>query len=162
MIFNKKNNFEHNLDMAQAEEMLQNVFAAAGESPNTIMLDKLMLRKKVQTRSIMTAGAIGIIAMLLVLFSPLVFLVSYSRITVPEIEENYMIGDTLYVIISPDSIGTDYYSSYAKDDSGNTVAPSEIDEETRTLAFPARTGSLNIYIMNYSGKITHAIYTSLK
>lgn len=162
MILNKKKNYAHDLDMAKADEMLQNVFAAAGESPNTIMLDKLMLRKKVQTRGIMISGTISIIAMLLVLFSPLVFLISYSRITVPSIEENYMLGDTLYVIISPDSVGTDYRSSYAKDEQGNIIAPTVVDEGERTLAFPAEGSSLNIYIKNYSGKITHAIYTSLK
>lgn len=159
-IIKKKEKYEYKLDPSIANEMLQNVFEAAGQEPNTIPFDKLVLRKEVKTGSLLTARTIAIVLLVISLLLPAIFLYEGSRISTPEIVNDYKEDNLLWIELNSTSVGIDYESSYAKSDSGVIIEPAKIDKKNRLIAFDTTESSLNIYIYNYAGKNTHAIYIS--
>lgn len=160
MLFNQKTELEFHMNKEDADKLLQNVFEAAGKQPNTIPFDKLLLRRKIQTTNLFIARGAALIILILTFISPLVFRQAQLSMRRPVIIDNYLYNEQLYITISSHSKGVDYEKTYAKNDQGTQLLPTYIDRKNRLIAFDTEDKSLNIYITNYAGNITHAIYTS--
>ncbi len=87
MFFKKRNVYE--IDMIQANNTLQNVFAACNQAPNTIPFDKLVLRNQLDTKIYNRLLIITSIALLFTFLSPL-FIVPASEMM-----------DHLHLLLSP-------------------------------------------------------------
>lgn len=154
----KKNDFEYDIDMNSANQLLQNVFEAVGQTPNSIPFDKLLLRQKARTGSLLAARTICTTALILTLCMPFVFWRGLTDTKNPVITNNYKEEQFLWIELEDDITGIDYNSIYALTDSGQTLHPVSVDRETCMIAFKTNEKSLNIYISDYAGNTTHAVY----
>lgn len=160
MLFKKKEKFEYNLDPQMADKMLQNVFESVGQRPNTIPFDRIALKKGYKKGSLLTAYIATILAIALTVISPFHFAQISKRLnTSPSVESTYVQNSMLWIVINEPADTVDYSQCYAKSNDGSIIYPAVTDAKEGLVAFDTIESSLNIYITNYAGKVTHAVYT---
>lgn len=152
----------YNLDVKTADQMLQNVFNATGAQPNTIPFEKLLERKKTKITPYLIAKYIALVALIFTLIMPLIFYYEKVNMAPPAIIETYKQEDLLWIKLSKAAKCVDYNKCYAKNNDGDMFKPSKYDDKNNSLAFETNDEALNIYILNYAGDVTHAVYTPIK
>ncbi len=151
---NKKKHYHMNMD--QANETLQNVFAACEKAPNTIPFNKLVLRQKLNTRIYDRLIILTSCLLLIAFLSPLAvtpvntFLNrnrDFSKITV---ESDYESGGLLYLTLTGDNILFDQAYQITAD--GTKELPISYDEKCSIICFPYHSDmEVNIYIPAENG-----------
>lgn len=142
------------------DKILSNIFEAAGMEPNTIPVETLMLRKRYALRFWKVLRILTLIVFLLILFCPFLFREAAREMRDPVIESSYREGGHLYIQLSDSTKGIDETKCYAMTDDGAVLKPVSYDRKSNEIVFYAREDSLNIYIINFAGSVTHAVYTS--
>ena len=157
------NRHKYTMDMTTANSILQNVFIAGEQSPNTTPFDKIVLRSRAKTTLVTACMWVGIVMLLLVLLSPLAFHSQELKVTSFEADKNIQIAShQLYssefvMMISGEML--DYKNIYAVKDDGTMVFPSRIrfvNDQTE-VTIPYDGTSLNIYIPDLDGNVMQAI-----
>ena len=160
-MFFRKNKI-YKMDPGQANSALQNIFAACEQAPNTIPFDKLLLRRKLNTRKYdillcVIAFALSVTLLLPVIIVPLAR--SVEQITAPEpvtLLNDYLDNGRLFLELSGDGIL--YESTYLNTMDGQTLEPLSFDKKTKTIAFPFLEGEeCNIYIPVENGQVLHLL-----
>ena len=161
MLFFHKKKKSYEMDIAQASDMLKNVFAACDQKPNETPLDILMLRQKANTRFFSIGRGICILFMLLLFIVPFVFPHSNAVVTVTsESEElrlvsDYADGDVLILTLGGDDI--DYASCYMSTRLEDHLLPLAYNEADRTITFPYVGEEANLFLFNKEGKELHLV-----
>jgi len=160
--FDKKK--KYSIDNAAANEMLQNVFAAYNKEPNTIPFDKLVLRRKISTRSYKIGMFITAFLLLLTFLSPLAFPHSPAKITNVnsshsgiEIVGHHIEKGIFYLTLSTDDI--DYKDSYMVNADNVMFSAISFDEKTCTIEFPYNKEEVNIFIFTNDGGTLQLLLT---
>lgn len=156
--FKRKDVYEYSVDSKVANEILQNVFQAAGREPNITPFEKLVKRKQ-NIFHLWVAYLCGLAALLFTLCIPLFFISATKDNKPPVIESYYMEGTTLWLSLSDKGSGVDYDKIYAKEADFFIVTPSTIDKKKKMVSFSDITGTLNLYVSDYAGNTTHALLT---
>ncbi len=156
----KKQTDEYTIDTEVADQMLQNVFKSVGQKPNTIPFDKLLLRQKAKTGNLRIARAVAVAALIFTFIMPFVFRKSYMDHTKPQIIQDYKEEGMLWIQLNDIDSGVDFSTIYAKTEDGTILLPAKIDAKAQKVAFEIKEKTLNIYISDYSGNVTHAVYTA--
>lgn len=151
--------FDYQMDDKKADELLQNVFRTAGQTPNTVPFDKLLLRQKAKIGNLTAARNIAIMLLVLVFVSPLFFRPAVKDVHGPEIVADSLKEDVLSITLTDQGTGVYFDGIYAKDDSGKIIKPSSCNEDRSVITFAHPEKSLNIYIPDNAGNITHALFT---
>lgn len=151
--------FDYKIDNKKADEMLQNVFRATGQAPNTVPFDKLLLRQKAKIGNLMTARVIAITALVLIVLCPVFFRPALKDVHGPEIAGDSLEQDVLSITVTDKDTGVFFEGIYAKDDDGSIVKPSSFDKDKSVVKFEHPEKSLNIYIPDNAGNVTHALFT---
>lgn len=160
MLKKKKNKYYMNMD--QANQALQNVFAACEKAPNTIPFDKLVLRQKLNTRIYDRLINLTVIFLLITFLSPLAVAPMnamfnrnrhFSKI---EVESDYVADGILYLSLTGEDILFDQAYQLTRD--GVTELPLSYDEKCYTISFPYHSDQeVNIYIPSASGQPLHLL-----
>ncbi len=157
------NRHKYTMDMTTANNILQNVFIAGEQKPNTIPFDKIVLRSKAKTTLVTACMWVGIIMLLFTLLSPLAFHTGELKVANPgtvksiQITSHQLYTTEFVMMLSGDKL--DYRNIYALKDDGTMVFPSRVrfvDEQTE-VTIPYDGKSLNIYIPDLDGNILQAI-----
>lgn len=160
-MFFRKNKI-YKMDPGQANSALQNIFAACEQAPNTIPFDKLLLRRKLNTRKYdillcVIALALSVTLLLPVIVIPLTQ--SVERITAPKpvtLLNDYLDNGSLCLELSGDGIL--YEAAYLNTMDGQTLEPLSFDKKTKTITFPFLEGEeCNIYIPVENGQVLHLL-----
>lgn len=149
MFFSKKKIYQ--MDMKQANEALQNIFAACNQAPNTIPFDKLILRKQLNTKRYTRLIVITVLTLVLTFVSPYA-IVPLCQMLSPEepsktvtLLEDYREGDILYLTFSQGNVL--YGEAYLETAEGEIIPALSYDAKTNTIAFPyIADEECNIYI----------------
>ena len=156
--FKKKDVYEYSVDPKVANDILQNVFHAAGCEPNITPFEKLVKRKQ-NVFHLWFAYLLGLTAILFTLCIPLFFISSSNDNNAPVIEDYYMEGTTLWLSLSDIGSGVDFDKIYAKQDDFYIFTPSTIDKKKKLVSFTDVSGTLDLYVSDFSGNTTHALLT---
>ncbi len=160
------NRHKYTMDMATANNILQNVFIAGDQKPNTIPFDKIVLRSKAKTTLVTSCMWIAIAMLLLTLLSPLAFHSQEVKVTdfgaakTLEITSHQLYTTEFVMMISGDKL--DYRNIYAMKDDGTAIFPSSIrfvNEQTE-VTIPYDGDALNIYIPDLDGNVMQAVLSS--
>ncbi|MBP5384285.1 MAG: hypothetical protein J6Y57_04860 [Lachnospiraceae bacterium] len=157
------NRHKYTMDMATANNILQNVFIAGEQKPNTIPFDKIVLRSKAKTTLVTACMWIGIVMLLLTLLSPLAFTSQEFRITQDEADESVQIvSHQLYTsefVMMIEGNKLDYRNVYAAKSDGSIIYPSRIRfvNDNTEITIPYDGAELNIYIPDTDGNVIQAI-----
>lgn len=162
MFFRKNKKYQMNMDTANT--ILQNVFAAESQTPNTIPFDKLVLREKANTRFYDRFLVMLSVVVLFVFLSPLAFIpitgnpiTGFSSGTL-ELVDDYVEKDCLYLQV--DGAPVLYKDAYLETTDGTRYSPISFDEKTGTLCFPyIENLESNIYIPTMDGGTLHLLLT---
>ena len=154
--------YDYEIDEKKADEMLQNVFKAAGTAPNRVPFDKLRLRQQAKIGNLIAARTIAFIFLILVCASPLMFRPALNDTSGPQIVDDSLEDNVLSITLTDAGSGVDFKDIYAKGDAGNIIEPSTIDTEKSVITFADPEKSMNIYIPDNAGNITHALFTKKK
>lgn len=149
MSFKKRKTYQ--MDIKQADSALQNIFEACNQSPNTIPFDKLVLRRKANTKiynRLLTASAI----ILLITFLSPFYIVPVSRVTeklfTPKpvvLINDYLEEDILYLQFTGDNIL--YEEAYLETPDGQKIYAIIYDAKKQLIGFPyIEEAESNIYI----------------
>ena len=139
--------------------MLQNVFKAAGQAPNTVPFDKLLLRQKAKIGNLIAARMTAAVFLVFICICPLFFRPALKDVTGPEIVKDSLENDVLSITLTDRGTGVYFEGVYAKEDDGTIVKPSLTDSDKSMIEFEHPEKSLNIYIPDYAGNTTHALFT---
>jgi len=149
MFFSKKKVYQ--MDMKQANEALQNIFAACNQAPNTIPFDKLILRKQLNTGLYKRLIVITALTLVLTFISPLAIVPLCNILSPAEsyktvnLLDDYRDGDILYLTFSQGNVL--YGEAYLETAEGEIIPALSYDAETNTIAFPyIADEECNIYI----------------
>ena len=134
---------KYKLDTAQANQALQNIFAACDNKPNTIPFDKLILRQKMNTGKYDRLLLVTYIALFLTFISPLV-IVPFATQTrdwrAPEavaMIDSYVSDGYLYVRMEGDNIKEKTLCfSYSNDTESNIYIPVKDSSDFHLLLTP--------------------------
>jgi hypothetical protein len=162
-MFSKRNNYK--LDVKTADDVLQNVFAACDVSPNTIPLDKILKRTKL---NLVSDNLLIILAGLLLAFTLLIpttfphedFFISVSHdsdrpLTVTSLD----IRDNEFSL-SFDGNLLDVSACFMTDGRDRIIGPSAYIEEKNTILFPFdEMVEYNIFIYDVNGRSIHLLLT---
>ncbi|HKM35709.1 MAG TPA: hypothetical protein VJY54_13355 [Lachnospiraceae bacterium] len=161
---NKKKFYYMNMD--QANETLQNVFAACEKAPNTVPFDKLVLRQKLNTRIYDRLIILTAFLLLISFSSPLAVTPvnaafnrnrDLSKITV---DSDYEADGILYLNLIGDSIL--YDQAYQITADGIKEFPVSYDEKCSTICFPYHPDKeVNIYIPSSYEQSFHLLVTPM-
>lgn len=141
------------MNLKMANETLQNVFAACEQPPNTIPFDKLVLRRKLNTRTYDSLLVLTAILLLLTFLAPLavspVSQLLNGKVQMQQDSEVYLISDSvsdniLCLTLSGDGIL--YHEAFQETSSGITESPLSYDTQSRSLYFTYYETETNIYI----------------
>ena len=162
-MFRKQKNYK--LDVKTADDVLQNVFAACDVSPNTIPLDKILKRTKLNLVSdnllIILAGLLLALTLLIpTTFPHEDYLISVSHdsdrpLTVTSLD----IKDSEFSL-SFDGNLLDASECFMTDEKDRVIGPSEYIEEENTILFPFdEMMEYNIFIYDVNGRSIHLLLT---
>ncbi len=165
-LFHKKKNYK--MDMNQADQTLQNVFAACNKTPCTLPFDQLMLRRRMSRLPYIHAITLASCALILTLLSPVAFLPPVLPLqTVSEVqssfvlESSHLINGELYLTLSDKHI--DLKRTYMETASGSRMSALGISSDGELqLPYPDPPEETNIYIYNTNGQILHLLLTPEK
>ena len=154
---------KYNMDVDTANNILQNVFAAKEQSPNTIPFDKIILKSKARTTMVTSCMWVGIIMLCLVILSPLAFrsqdlkVTDYTKAKNLQIIEHQLFTEEFVMIVSGSKL--DYQKVYAKKNDGTVVYPSKIRfiNGNAEITIPYDGDALNLFIPDTDGNIMQAI-----
>ncbi len=157
------NRRKYTMDMATANNILQNVFIAGEQKPNTIPFDKIVLRSRAKTTLVTACMWVGIVMLLFTLLSPLAFNTGELKVANPatvksiEIASHQLYTTEFVMMLSGEKL--DYQNIYAVKDDGTMVFPSRVRfvEENTEVTIPYDGSALNIYIPDLDGNILQAI-----
>lgn len=155
---------KYKLDTAQANQALQNIFAACDNKPNTIPFDKLILRQKMNTGKYDKLLLVTYIALFLTFISPLV-IVPFATQTrdwrAPEavaMIDSYVSDGYLYVRMEGDNIL--YSEAYLVKNDGTVIPVHSYDTKEKTLCFSySNDTESNIYIPVKDSSDFHLLLT---
>lgn len=154
---------KYNMDTKTANNILQNVFAAEQQAPNTIPFDSILLKSKARTTLVTSCMWVGIVMLCLVILSPLAFqgqelkVTDYSQAKGLQIVDHQLFTEEFVMIISGKML--DYQKIYAMKNDGTVVFPSKIRfiNENTEVTIPYDGDELNLYIPDYDGNVIQAI-----
>ena len=154
---------KYNMDMTTANNILQNVFAAEQQSPNTIPFDAIVLKSKAHTTLVTSCMWIGIIMLCLTILSPLAFrgqdlkVTDYSNAKGLQIVEHKLFTEEFVMMVSGSKL--DYQKIYATKNDGTVVFPSRIRfiNDNTEVTIPYDGDALNLFIPDTDGNIIQAI-----
>ena len=157
------NRHKYTMDMTTANTILQNVFIAGEQQPNTTPFDKIVLRSKAQTTMVTACMWVGIVMLLLTLLSPLAFSSQDFKVTEsPSARSMQIVSHQLYttefvMMIEGDKV--DYRNIYALKNDGSVVYPSKIQfvNGNTEVTIPYDGDQLNLYIPDLDGNMIQAI-----
>ncbi len=157
------NRHKYTMDMTTANNILQNVFIAGEQAPNTTPFDKIVLRSKAQTTMVTACMWIGIVMLLLTLLSPLAFSSRDFKVEQPrstrslQIVSHKLYTSEFVMMIEGDKL--DYQNIYALKNDGEVVFPSKIQfvNGDTEVTIPYDGEQLNLYIPDLDGNILQAI-----
>ena len=161
----KKKPLTYTMDVKTANETLQNVFLACNQAPNTVPFDKILLRRKLNTRHYNICIWLIVIFLLLTFLSPLVFMGhSVSKVVTVNgyhssllVVDHHLEKDKFFLELS--GKGIDYTNSYLIDASGNKIPPISFDVLRNLVVFPYKDEEVNIYIPSDEGSTLHLLLT---
>lgn len=143
--FNKK----YALDIASADTALQNIFAAVGQTPNSVPFNKLVLRQKAVLKPYNIMLTICIILLVITAFCPLYFYLNRPTAVMPgsvTLGSHSATEEEICLEILPSYMMVDVASSKLVTVSGKTYAPLRYDYSTHTITFPYPGEECNIYV----------------
>lgn len=154
---------KYNMDMNTANNILQNVFAAEQQSPNTIPFDAIVLKSRARTTLVTSCMWVGIIMLCLVILSPLAFqgqdlrVTDYSDSKSLQIIEHQLFTEEFVMIVSGSRL--DYQKIYATKNDGTVIFPSRIRfvNGNTEVTIPYDGDSLNFFIPDKDGNVMQAI-----
>ncbi|MBQ7581711.1 MAG: hypothetical protein IJU25_02710 [Lachnospiraceae bacterium] len=157
------NRHKYTMDMTTANNILQNVFIAGEQAPNTTPFDKIVLRSKAQTTMVTACMWIGIVMLLLTLLSPLAFSSRDFKVEQPrstrslQIVSHKLYTSEFVMMIEGDKL--DYQNIYALKNDGEVVFPSKIQfvNGDTEVTIPYDGEQSNLYIPDLDGNILQAI-----
>ena len=152
----------NNIDKAQANQILQNVFQACNQQPNHVTVDQLLERKKAMVHPYNVWIVVSIVALVLTFLSPLALNPMSNRIKKGEPETNITITNHqvtdghFQMTLSGDFI--DYSSIHAPNSAGKKIYPDSYSAADGTVSIPYDgKEELNIYVSDYNGKQLHLL-----
>lgn len=143
--FNKK----YALDIASADSALQNIFAAVGQTPNSVPFNKLVLRQKAVLKPYNIMLTICILLLVFTALCPLCFYVGKPSASMPgyvTLGTHSATEEEICLEILPPYMMVDLNASQLITVSGKTYAPLGYNYDTHTIAFPYPGEECNIYI----------------
>lgn len=161
MFFHKKNKYQ--LDMATANNALQNILSTCNQPVNTIPFDKLVLRKKVNAASYNRLIAATALVFVLTFLSPLIIVPLSElneRLFTPapaELTLDYVENNVLSLQFTGDNVL--YSEAFMETLSGEIIKPLSVDASTGTINFPFLSEEANIYIPVKGGETIHLLFT---
>lgn len=162
MFFHKKKTYE--INMEQANAMLQNVFAACNQAPNTIPFDKLALRQKINIKPYNRLIMVTAIALLLTFISPLCIVPAANvmdALFTPEpiaLLDDYVVDNILYLQLTGDGIL--YEEAYMETTTLEKHYATSYDAKEKLIGFPLINNcETNIYIPTKHGDTLHLLFS---
>ena len=143
--FNKK----YALDISSADTALQNIFAAVGQTPNSVPFNKLVLRQKAVLKPYNIMLTICILLLAATVICPLCFYVNKPTAAMPghvTLGSHSATDEKITLEVLPPYMMVDVSSSELITVSGETYAPLGYDYNTHTITFPYPGEECNIYI----------------
>lgn len=167
MRMNCKEQNKYTMDLKQADQTLQNIFAACEQKPNTIPFDKIVLRQRAKTRSFTLGKYLCLLFIVLLFIVPFVFPHSHAKISSTqnyssnlEVESHYVSGSQFTLFLSGEDI--DYADSYASAADGTIYLPVGSDATEHKIVFPYVGKEVNIYIYDSKGNYIQLLLTPLQ
>lgn len=162
MSFFKRKTYQ--MDIKKADSALQNIFAACNQSPNTIPFDKLVLRRKANTRIYNRLLTVTAVILLFTFLSPF-YIVPLSHVTEkllkPEpvvLLDDYLEDGILYLQLGGDNIL--YGEAYLETPEGQKISAIVYDTRKQLIGFPfLEEGESNIYIPIKNSEPLHFLLT---
>lgn len=159
---------KYNMDKQTANAILQNVFAAGEQLPNTTPFDKLVLRGMAQTTLVTSCMWTAIVMLVLVLVCPFAFrandlnVSNAASVKSVQIVAHQLYSDEFVMVLEGSTI--DYQSIYSRKADGNIVFPTHIrfvnglnGATNIEVTFPYDGDALNIYIPDSNGEVLQAV-----
>lgn len=154
---------KYNMDIDTANDILQNVFAAKNQAPNTTSFDMIVLKSKARTSLVTSCMWVGIIMLCLVILSPLAFQSQELKVSnlastgEVQIVEHRLFSEEFVMMLSGSKL--DYQQIYALKNDGTVIFPSRIRfiNGNTEVTFPYEGESLNLYIPDIDGGVIQAI-----
>ena len=154
---------KYNMDINTANDILQNVFAAKQQAPNTTPFDKIVLKSKARTSLVTSCMWVGIIMLCLTILSPLAFRSTELKVTDfteaqnLQIIEHQLFTEEFVMIVSGSKL--DYQSVYASKNDGTVIFPSRIRfiNGNAEITIPYDGEALNLFIPDTDGNVMQAI-----
>lgn len=157
----KKSKNTYEMDKNVANEMLSNVFAACDKEPNTIPLDKLVLRGKIRTASFNLPIVLASIMLTIQLCLPPVLyytITSHAAITDSiQIVEHYVEDGQFFITLY--GIEIIFEQIYYLDNTGIEQKPSYVDPFSGQIIVPYPDTEITIFIPEQNGRITQILLT---
>ena len=152
----------YNIGRKQANETLMNVFAACDQAPNSKSFDYLVVKNIANTTMVKVGKRMSIVLLLLVIICPLAFRTSdgYSlmkRKNPVVVVSHHLDKENDCFVMELRGVGIDYDGIYAKNETGQIVVPSSVNEETGEVCIPFTEGNLNIFVPNEDGSVIQAV-----
>lgn len=148
------------MNPTQANEVLQNVFAANKQPPNTIPFDKLLLRQKLNTRKYDYPLCLTALLLLLTFLSPLAVAPVSSIFNDTRPAKVTLLSDTLQdgvLCLTLSGDGILYEEAYQETADGITEPPLSYDDESGKLYFTYYGTETNIYIPLENAPVFHLL-----
>ena len=152
----------YSIDKKAANEALQNVFAACEQTPNTQSLDALLFKNIANTTLVKFGKWMSIALLVLILLCPIVFYMAGKEEKVPAhksditVTSHFLDEENGYFVMNVEGTGIYYDGIYAKKEDGSVIYPAETDE-SGTVKFRFRSGTLNIFIPDTEGGVVQAV-----
>ena len=152
--------------MVSANDTLQNVFAACEKEPNIIPFDKIILRRKANTRSDRLCKYAIIFMIILLLIIPFLAIRVDAKIETEvnsssiHIIEHYVRDHAIHLMLENDN----YYfpSCYSLDAKGVRHLPIIDSASPNHIVFPYTGVEINLYLCDEYGEYLHLIVTPNK
>lgn len=152
------------LDMHSADTTLQNVFAAVGQTPNSVPFNKLVLRQQAVLRPYNIMLTLSICLLVLTTLCPLYFY--FHKGSAPSafltLGEHSATTEVISLELLPSHIMVDMEASKLVTASGETYPAVSYDYETHTITFPYCGEECNIYIAADDGSSLQLVFTPTK
>ena len=80
--------------------------------------------------------------------------------TAPTVDEDYTLNSNFLTITVSDSLsGVNYDELYGRDEDGERVEPTSIDQETGTVVFPMSGNTITVHIEDFVGNAAEPSYS---
>ncbi len=164
MFFRKKNQYHLNMD--SAGKSLDHIFSSCNLAPNTVPIDKLLLRQKVNSRSYNRLLVITTIVAFLTFITPLAIIpvveltADYFMPVPVDLSSHYVEDDVLHLTFVGDNI--QYRKAYMVDATGIEIPALSYDKKSKTICFPFLEGKeFNIYIPVENDATVHLLLSPI-